>query len=66
MIGWSILGLIGGLVGCLGLIDLYHGSGDQWKDWVNCREYEDQIEEAQEDYWDWQEKRGKYAGRIGE
>ena len=63
MIGWIILGLIVGLVGCLGLVHVIH-SDDPWKAWVNCQEYLDQLEEAQEDYWDWQEKRGKYAGRI--
>ena len=66
MIGWIILGLIVGLTACLKLVDLFHGGDDPWKAWVNCREYEDQIEEAEQDHWDWQMKQGKYAGRSGE
>ena len=61
MIGWIILGLIAGLVGCLSFV-----RGDPWKERIRFWEYEDTLEEAQEDYWDWQEKRGKYADRPGE
>lgn len=64
MIGWIILGLAGGLVGCLGLIDLFHRSGDQWKSWVDYEEFWDAVEENEKDHWDYENKRGKYAGRI--
>ena len=36
---------------------------DPWKTQVNHWRYEDQINEADQDLWDWTHKQGKYADR---
>ena len=59
MIGW--IGLIAGLVGCLSFV-----RGDPWRTQINHWRYEDQIEEAEQDRWDWKMKQGKYTDRPGE
>ena len=66
MIGCIILGLIVGLVFSMGLVDLYHWESDRWKSWVDYEEYCDSVEENERDHFDYQNKLGRYADRMGD
>ena len=65
MIGWIILGLIVGLIACMGLVDLFHWESDRWKSWVDYEEYWDSVEENERDHFDYENKLGRYADRKG-